>query len=331
MEFLIGYLRQRKKALLAFALSCAVFAAAFFLYELPLAAVLYPAVLCLVLFVIALGLDVKKALQKHRQLLALSGLPAELMERFPACEGLNDEDYQRIIAALCRQVSQLKADTRQKYRDMTEYYTTWAHQIKTPLASMRLTLQSQDGPAALQLSQDLFRVSQYVDMVMAFLRLDSDSTDYLFAQWDLDGLVKDAVKKFSSQFIQKKIRLEFAPLHAQALTDGKWLGFVLEQVLSNALKYTPEGGCIRITLEPPLTLCVADTGIGIAPEDLPRVFEKGYTGENGRKDTTASGMGLYLCRRICASLGCSIQAESPQKKGTVIRIVLPSQPNLTQS
>ena len=115
-------------------------------------------------------------------------------------------------------------------------------------------------------------------MVLAFLRLDAESTDYVLAPCDLDAVVRQAVRRFSSPFIRKGISLRYEPLRATALTDEKWLQFALEQVLSNALKYTPPGGTIAIDLEAPLTLCVRDTGIGIAPEDLPRVFEKGFTG-----------------------------------------------------
>ena len=154
-----------------------------------------------------------------------------------------------------------------------------------------------------------------------FLRLDSASTDYVIQEYDLDRIVKQAVKKYASQFINKKIQLRYHPLNTTVLTDEKWLLFVLEQVLSNALKYTPSGS-VAIDLESPKTLCIRDTGIGIAPEDLPRVFEKGYTGYNGRSDKKASGIGLYLCRRICRNLGHTITANSSLESGTVIRIQL---------
>lgn len=110
-------------------------------------------------------------------------------------------------------------------------------------------------------------------------------------------------------------------MNAKVLTDEKWLSFVIEQLLSNALKYTPSGS-ITITLEDPLTLCIRDTGIGIAPEDLPRVFEKSYTGYNGRSDKKASGIGLYLCKRICHNLGHTITIESSLDTGTTVRIFL---------
>ena len=133
--------------------------------------------------------------------------------------------------------------------------------------------------------------------------------------------MRSAVKKFSTQFIRRRINLVYEPLGKKVVTDEKWLSFVVEQVLSNALKYTPSG-TVGIYMEEPTTLCISDTGIGIAPEDLPRIFEKGYTGYNGRTDKKASGLGLYLCRRICNNLGHTISASSAAGEGTVIRICL---------
>ena len=118
------------------------------------------------------------------------------------------------------------------------------------------------------------------------------------------------------------MKLRYEPVNTRVITDEKWLLFVVEQVLSNAVKYTPAGGSVTIDLEQPKTLCIRDTGIGIAPEDLPRIFEKGYTGYNGRNDKKASGIGLYLCRRICHNLGHRITANSSLDSGTVIRIHL---------
>ena len=187
---------------------------------------------------------------------------------------------------------------------------------------MRLTLQNEDSELSRRLSEDLLRIEQYVEMVLCYLRLDSSSTDYVFQEYDLDSIVKQAVRKFAGQFIRRKIRLDYQPLHTRVVTDEKWLLFVVEQVLSNALKYTPAAGTVTIDLEEPKTLCIRDTGIGIAPEDLPRVFEKGYTGYNGRNDKKASGIGLYLCRRICKNLNHVISVDSSLDSGTVVRIRL---------
>ena len=248
------------------------------------------------------------------------------MRNFPEPDSVSDEDYCHIIELLCEEQRQLTNRMDRKYSDMVDYYTMWAHQIKTPIASMRLHLQKEDSDFSRKMSSELFRIEQYVEMVLMFLRLDSDTTDYVIKEYEIDDIVKQAVKKFSGDFISRKLTLNYEPIQAKVITDEKWLSFVIEQVLSNALKYTSKGS-ISISLEEPKTLCIRDTGIGIAAEDLPRVFEKGYTGYNGRSDKKASGIGLYLCKRICKNLGHGITARSVVDQGTVIKIDL-SQKNL---
>ena len=254
-------------------------------------------------------------------MMELSELPSALMDDFPLPFSVEDADYQKIIGFLRKEQTQFENRMNTRFSDMVDYYTIWAHQIKTPIASMRLNLQNEDSELSRRVSEDLFRIEQYVEMVLCYLRLDSDATDYVICTYDLDGIVRQAVRRFAGQFIRRKIQLDYKPLNAQVLTDEKWLLFILEQVISNALKYT-DSGTVTIEMEAPQTLCIRDTGIGIAPEDLPRIFEKGYTGYNGRSDKKASGLGLYLCRRICKNLGHAITAESVIDQGTVIRIHL---------
>lgn len=321
MQFLIPYLMQRRKGIFTFVLFCLIFICVFALYQLPMMAVLYPALLCAMVGLILLGIDYWKAYKKHGRLLELQKLGAELMNDFPVPKTVDDRDYQEIIRLLCKEQADMIALTNTRYSDMIDYYTVWAHQIKTPIASIRLNQQNEDSEFSRKVAEDLQRIEQYVEMVLAFLRLDSDSTDYVIKEYSMDDIVKAAVKKLSTQFIRHKIRLVYEPLNMTVVTDEKWLSFVIEQVLSNALKYTSKG-TISIYIENGKTLCISDTGIGIAPEDLPRIFEKGYTGYNGRTDKKASGLGLYLCRRICKQLGHTISATSVVDKGTTVRIDL---------
>ena len=186
---------------------------------------------------------------------------------------------------------------------------------------MDLKLQQEDTPLSRSLKGDLGRINQYVEMVLTFLRLNSDSTDYVIRNCDLDTILRQSVKRFAGEFIDRKLTLDYKPLNQTVLTDEKWLGFVVDQVLSNALKYTPKGS-ISIYLEAPCTLCIQDTGVGIAQSDLPRIFENGYTGFHGRADRRASGIGLYLCKRICTNLGHCISARSTPGEGTAICIGL---------
>ena len=325
MELFFRYLHQHRRGLLMFALFCVIFCVSFLLYHLPVGAVLYPALLCALLLLGFALYDFRRVRRRHRALVRLAQLPAESMTGFPDADGLEDADYQAVIRHLQEEKAALQTAMNSRYNDMMDYYTVWVHQIKTPIAAMCLTLQNEDTPFSRRLNSDLFRIEQYVEMVLAFLRLDSPATDYVIREQELDGIIRSAVRKFAGEFIGRKLRLDYTPVHLKVITDEKWLCFVLEQLLSNALKYTREGG-IRIYLEQPRTLCIADTGVGIAPEDLPRIFENGYTGYNGRADKKASGLGLYLCRSICTRLGHRISASSSTDSGTVVRIDLNQYP-----
>ena len=324
MQFFFSYLYHRRKVLLLLFFFLFLFAVSFWLYRLPVEAVAYPALICAAIGLAVLILGSLRASRKHRLLVRLADSLTELPRSLPEPRTQDDEDYQLLVGALCEEQRRLKSTMELRYADMIDYYTVWAHQIKTPIASMRLTLQEEDSEFSRRAGEDLLRIEEYVEMVLCYLRLDSDSTDYVFREQELDPILRQAVRRLSGQFIRRRMHLQYEPLGVRVLTDEKWLLFVVEQVLTNALKYTPAGGTITIELEEPKTLCIRDTGIGIAPEDLPRIFEKGYTGVNGRADKKASGLGLYLCRRICRALGHTIRANSSPDSGTVIRIDLSS-------
>lgn len=324
MKLFAKYLRQHCHLFSICFLFFAIFATSFLLYHLPVDAVLYPALLCVVVSIVIIAFDFTHEKQEHEALQQIKAMTDVITETFPKTDGIKEEDYQEIIRLLSEEHNAYRVETNRRYSDMIDYYTVWAHQIKTPIASMRLHLQNEDSALSRTLMSDLHRTQQYIEMVLTFLRLNSESTDYVIREYDLDKIVKQAVKNFSSEFIVRKLSLLYEPLHTTVITDEKWLTFVIEQILSNALKYTPSGS-ITISLEPEKTLRIRDTGIGIAPEDLPRIFENGYTGYNGRADNKASGIGLYLCKRICTNLGHTISAQSVPDEGTVIDISLTQQ------
>ena len=315
------YLRAQRRGMLFLGFCCLIFTVSFALYGLPLGAVLYPAALCAAAGGIILLLSLRKSRAVCQELSLMQHHPADLPDELPAAQSPQEQAYQALLLALHADRQKLKSNMNARYHDMTEYYTVWAHQIKTPIAAIRLALQNEDTPLSRRLTGEVGRVEQYVQMALTYLRLGSDSSDYVIRSCALDDIVRPAVRRFAGEFIQRKIQLNYQMLNYTVITDEKWLGFVVEQVLSNALKYTPQGS-VSIYMEPEGVLCIRDTGIGIAPEDLPRVFEKGYTGYNGRSPRKASGLGLYLCREILTRLGHSVSAESQVDHGTTIRIDL---------
>ena len=319
--FLRLYLRAQRRGMLFLGLCCLIFTVSFALYGLPLGAVLYPAALCAAAGGIILLLSLRKSRAVCQELSLMQHHPADLPDELPAAQSPQEQAYQALLLALHTDRQKLKSDMNARYHDMTEYYTVWAHQIKTPIAAIRLALQNEDTPLSRRLTGEVGRVEQYVQMALTYLRLGSDSSDYVIRSCALDDIVRPAVRRFAGEFIQRKIQLNYQMLNYTVITDEKWLGFVVEQVLSNALKYTPQGS-VSIYMEPEGVLCIRDTGIGIAPEDLPRVLEKGYPGYNGRSHRKASGLGLYLCREILTRLGHSVSAESQVDHGTTIRIDL---------
>ena len=316
MKLFWSYFRSHISGMIAFFLCCAIFLLIFSLCDLRIEAVLYGSVLSAVVCLTLFGAGF---FRYYRKCMSLRQVQKEILittQHLPVPRDMQEQIYQELLEEQYRNQQKLSQKWQMQYSDMMEYYTAWTHQMKTPIAAMQLNLQAEDMPENHMLLEDLQRIEQNLEMVLCYLRLDSDSTDYLFVQCDLDSIVRQAVRRFSSQFIHRKIRLEYAPLHCQVLTDEKWLTFVIEQILSNAVKYA-RGGEISIYTEDK-TLVIADDGIGIAEEDLPRIFEKGFTGYNGRANKKSTGIGLYLCKTIIDRLHHTIWIESKPEKGTKV-------------
>ncbi len=312
----------------------------------------YAALLSGILILIIGIIDSAAYRRRHQALERLKSIVTalDIDQELPAPLDQIEQDYQELIKIINQSRAGIINEADRIHHDLVDYYTIWVHQIKTPIAAMRLLLQSEPTETRAELLDQLFRIEQYVEMVLQYLRMESMNADLLISRNDLDEIVRSAIRKYSQTFIHKKIKLDYQELHCEVLTDAKWLTFVIEQLLSNALKYTPAGGTITIYMEPhapgvtpappdalatsaatpetlatpaaTATLVIADTGIGIEPEDIPRVFERGFTGYNGRLDRKASGIGLSLCRRILDQLSHTITLESTVGKGTKAKIGL---------
>ena len=206
---LTAYLKRQWKLLLLLAGAVAVFAAVFALYSLPVEAVAYAGLLCLVLGLVLFALGYSAFLRRHRELEGLLRKVHESVLPLPPPRGVLEADYQALLRAVCADRVRLAAENRDRLEDMTDYYTLWAHQIKTPIAAARLLLQEDPGAVGTEVEVELLKIEQYVDMVLGYLRLDSESTDYVLRDTDLDGLLRQAVRKFARMFILKKITLDF--------------------------------------------------------------------------------------------------------------------------
>jgi hypothetical protein len=317
------FLREKMAEMLMFAAFAAITAAVFALYELEMEAVCYAFSLCALLYAVWLVIrfvrycreeKARKALLRETDGGSGDGRPAVFST-------LAEREYREMLEALGARCRDLVTEWQKERQESLDYYSTWVHQIKTPIAVMRMQLQGEDTKANRALLAELFRIEQYVDMVLSYIRLGSSQNDFVIQEYELDDIIRQAVHKFAPQFVHGRIRLVYEPVSVRVLTDEKWLLFIIEQLLSNAIKYTPNG-TVTITVSPQKILSVADTGIGIAPEDLPRIFEKGFTGYNGRADKKATGLGLYLCRQAADKLGIGLRAQSNPGEGSTFYLDL---------
>lgn len=317
------YVKQYRYTLLMFLIFSGIFAGVFSLYSLEAEAVLYAAGLCLLLALTVLSVNFVFYLKRHmqrRELLMNIEIASDTMS---AAKTLAEQDYLDIIVRLKALLSESIVLRKNEKKESTEYYTAWVHQIKTPISVMDMILQSEDTAEHLELSAQLFRIEQYVEMVLNYIRLGGESSDFVFGEYSLDNIIKQAVHKYAPQFIRKRIRLNYSSTDVKAITDEKWLSFILEQLLSNAVKYTEQGE-VTVTVTEDKKLIIADTGIGIAKEDIPRIFEKGFTGYNGRSDKKSTGLGLFLCKLAADKLSHKISVQSEVGVGTKIVLDLAS-------
>lgn len=315
MQKLLDYFKSRRAVLLLYLLTVAIIRLLGALARQEEIYVRYETVLVSFAFVCILLVDGARYRRKRRTM-ALIRERAELLPRdLPEpIDGLA-EDYETLIHSLSRENERIRAESNRQQEETREYYTLWVHQIKTPISAMRLLLEAQDDETARLLRQELFKVDQYADLALKFVKLGEIANDLVVERCDLNEIARSAVKKYSLLFVCNRLSVQIDELARDVPSDSMWLGFILSQLLSNSVKYTHAGGCVHIYMEG-TTLVVEDNGIGIRKEDLPRIFEKGFTGYNGRMDNRASGIGLYLVKRAADALGISVTVESELGKGT---------------
>ena len=321
MRKLTEYLRSRGAALALYLISLMIIVMLGYLAQQDRVYVRYEMILVSFAFVCVLLVDGARYRRKRRRLAQIHEraelLPQELPEPL---DGLS-ADYDALIRVLTRELELLRTQSLLQQEEQREYYTLWVHQIKTPISAMRLILNGEDNEHDRLLKQELFKVDQYADLALKFVKLGDIAGDLVIERCDLNEIAHAAVKKYSLLFIYSKLSVDIGTLSKDIPCDRMWLQFILEQLLSNSVKYTRTGG-VKLYMEGG-ALVVEDSGIGIRKEDLPRIFEKGYTGYNGRMDTRASGIGLYLVKRAADALGIVISVTSELGKGTRVTLRFP--------
>lgn len=314
-----GYIKQNIKVIFLFIVFALVFGIVFSLYDLEIEAIYYSVMLCSFIGLIYICINFINYYKKHIQLYKLQNEISISLENLPSPKTLMEEDYTNLILNLNKEYKTYISKSDIAKSDMMDYYTMWVHQIKTPISAMKLLIQTSESEISSDLSSELFKIEQYVEMVLSYIRLGSNENDFVIKEYDLDNIVRQAIRKYAPLFIRKKINLDFQPTTYKVLTDEKWLVFVIEQLLSNAIKYTNKGKISIYPLENK-KLVIEDTGIGISKEDIPRIFDKGFTGYNGRTDKKATGLGLYLCKNILDKLSHKISIES--EVGVKTKVIL---------
>lgn len=231
-------------------------------------------------------------------------------------------EYSHLLSQEIARRQELTEHNQAQQQAVLEDFGLWLHQVKTPVAALDLMLQTTEASKG-DMKAELFKINEYLQMMLHYVKSQFDSQDLLIKSVKLAPLVRETVKKYAVFFARKDLQLVLKDLEEVVITDEKWLRFILEQVLFNAIKYTQSG---QITIQASQNkLTIRDTGIGILPEDLPRVFDKGYTGVNGRIQQRASGLGLYLSQQTAKKIGAALTIDSVVGQGTKVTIVFPEQ------
>lgn len=321
MGIIKSYIKKNLKIYLLLIVFIFIFVLIFYLYNLPFEALFYSGLLCFVAALIVSIIDFNNYRKSYIDLKYLESNILNSMEDLPKSLDIRVEYYQKIIERLHNEVEKLKIEDNKKMEDLADYYSMWIHQIKTPIAAINFLLDNEEIDVK-AFRQELFKIERYVEMVLTYIRLGSETSDYVITSINLDEVVRENIKRYATLFINKKIKLNYVSHETYVISDKKWLGFAFEQLLSNAIKYTKSGGEISINISES-KLIIEDNGIGIYEEDLPRIFEQSFTGLNGRYEKKSSGLGLYLCKKTLDKLQHKIEITSEVNKGTKVIVSFP--------
>ena len=242
------------------------------------------------------------------------------------------EEINYIFKMLSRDMHENVKHYKNIQEEYREYIEMWVHEIKTPIASTKLLIENNNNEITRKIDTQIDKIENFVEQVLYYSRSDEVGKDYIIKKIELSKVVKNVIKKNQRDFINKKISLQLGDLNEIIYSDTKWIEFILNQIVVNAIKYS-KGKKDKIQIESKkvanaVILTVQDNGVGIIERDINRVFEKGFTGENGRKFGKSTGIGLYLCKKLCVKLGLGLQIESKVNEGTRVSIIFPQTENI---
>jgi len=219
------------------------------------------------------------------------------------------------------------ADLKRNINDYKEYIETWVHEIKTPIASARLILENDEGYINKSVLEEIEKVEGFIEQVLFYARSSTVERDYIIKKIPLKNSINSVIRKNANILIEKRVKIQLEDIEKKVYCDSKWIEFILQQIISNSVKYMDKDEkYIKIRClekDKNIILKILDNGIGISEKSIEKVFEKGYTGENGRKYNNSTGMGLYLCKKLCLKLGLGISIKSKLGVGTEVTIVFP--------
>lgn len=263
----------------------------------------------------------------------LSSVMDALNKKYLLSEIIKEPEFieGKLIYYLLKQTNKNMHEHVNKYRDMQsdyrEYIETWIHEVKTPIASTRLIIENNQNEITSSIGCEVKKIEDYIEQVLYYSRSNDVSKDYIIKEISLASVVKSTIRRNSRDFINKRISIDIENVEGTAYSDAKWLKFILNQIIGNSIKYSKEEQAkikvYSVRNENNIVLTIEDNGIGIVDTDINRVFEKGFTGENGRRACKSTGIGLYLCKKLSEQLGLGLTLTSKTYEGTKINIIFP--------
>lgn len=291
-------------------------------------------IVCLLIFLLE---QVSDFWRTKKRLNELQVIMSELDQRylFTECVPATHDLYERKLFDLLRlsgkSMIETVSDAQAAQKEYREYIEQWVHEIKTPITAAKLICRNTDSDTRRRLSKELAQIDAHVERALFYARTESPEKDFIISKTELSALCEEAVQTHRTLLIQNGVRVETENLDGIVYTDRKWVSFMLGQLLQNAARYRGENPVITLSakrLGRQVQLAVWDNGIGISAHELPRVFDRGFTGRNGRNRGGATGMGLYLCKRLADALEIGLQIQSTEGAGTCVTLTFPAEANL---